>query len=460
MICWPVIFFNPDASAWHRKPDREKTKSMKLLRLIRVLLLPMAVSLPAHAALNVAGALDRIVAVVNENVITELELTAELVRVKDQLRIQGNAIPADDVLRSQLLERMILREIQLQIAERRRIRVNDDNLNQALAQVAAQNNLSLEQFRQALERQGLDYNAYREDMRKEITVGQLQRREVHNRITVTDQEVDDFLANQALSDSPNTEYHLGHILVALPEAASSNQVAEARDRVNKLLSDLRAGADFKQTAIAHSDGQQALEGGDLGWRRAAGLPTLFADKVVKMGKGDLSEPIRSPSGFHLIKLMDKRDVNESHIVKQTHARHILLREDKNNPDIILRRIQMLKERLDAGEDFAELARANSEDSSSAIRGGELGWVNPGDLVPPFEKAMNQLPLNKVSEPVQTRFGWHLIEVLERRNHDSTRQVQRNKAREVIRARKVEPALETWLRSQRDDAYVENRLETP
>lgn len=434
---------------------------MKLFINILFALFALSLSCLAQAALSVPGSLDSIVAVVNEDVITALELETEVARVKDQLRLQRTPLPKDEVLRKQLLDRLILRQIQLQIAERSSIRVNDETLNQTLENIAAQNKISLAEFREVLEREGVDFNAYREDMRKEIIVSRLQRREVHNRVTVSEQEVDNFLANEALQENPNTEYHLGHILVALPEAASGEIIARARDKAENLVSKLRSGADFAQTAVAESDGQQALEGGDLGWRQASALPTLFADKVQAMAEDQVSDPIRSPSGFHIIKLLGKRINEPQHLVQQTHVRHILVRSDEAvGSEEALRRIRQLQQRLDSGEDFAQLAKANSDDTGSAVKGGDLGWMNPGDLVPPFEQAMNALPLNKLSDPVQTRFGWHLIEVLERRQHDSSAEVKRNQARETIRRRKIEPAMDTWLRRLREESFVENRLQTP
>jgi peptidyl-prolyl cis-trans isomerase SurA len=286
----------------------------------------------------------------------------------------------------------------------------------------------------------------------------LQQREVANRVTVTQQEVDDFLASQESQVSPNAEYRIAHILVSIPEAATTERIQAAKQKAKKILDELEQGADFAQTAIARSDGQQALQGGDLGWRKLAQIPSLFARLVDQMEIGQISEAIRSPSGFHIIKLMEKRSDETQHIVNQTKVRHILIK-----PDLILsgsearKRIEQLKQRIEAGEDFAELATSHSADKGSASQGGDLGWVNPGVMVKPFEEAMNALPIGEISHPVQTQFGWHILQVLDRRQFDDTEEYRRNQAREAVRQRKIEPAMANWLRRIRDEAFVEVRL---
>ena len=412
----------------------------------------------ANAALEVTDPLDRIVAVVNNEVITALELDKEMGLIKQQLRQQNNRLPADAVLKKQLLERLILREIQLQMAKRGSIRVDDETLNRTLENMAAQNRLSPSQFRETLAREGMDYEAFRENMRDEIIINRLQQRQVGNRIVITQQEIDTFISNQALRNGVDKEYHLGHILVAVPEAASAKDIAEARAKAEKVVAKLRAGAEFYQTAASMSDGQQALEGGDLGWRGAASLPTLFSDWVTANKVNSVSDALRSPSGFHIIKLLGQRTNQTKHMVTQTHARHILIRpESQDGGDKARSKLIKIRNRIIAGEDFAALAKAESNDPGSAVEGGELGWVNPGEMVPEFDKAMNELALNEISKPVRTQFGWHLLQVLERRDHDNTDKVQRKKAQEVIRARKTDPAMQAWIRRIRDEAFVENRL---
>lgn len=425
------------------------------LSIALCLMMASAMLTAVHAA---EQPLDRVIAVVNDNVITAVDLEAEMKRIKEQLRLQNTAIPAEEVLKKQLVERMIMREIQLQLADRTRIRVDDETLNRAIDTIAAQNNMTLEAFRSALAREGMEFAAFREQMRKEIIISRLQKREVNDRVTVTKQEIDDFLANQSQRDDPDTEYRLGHILVVVPEAASSEQINQARARAEAIVRRLRDGEDFAKTAVAESDAQQALEGGDLGWRKAQSLPTLFADKVASMTGQQISDPIRSPSGFHIIKLLDKRVNAPVHMVTQTRARHILIsNNDFNTPEQASNRVRQLRDRIEAGENFADLARAYSSDPGSAAQGGDLGWVDPGTMVPAFEQAMNALQPNQLSEAVSSPFGWHLIQVLERRTQDKTETVERNKAQELIRARKVEPALQAWLRRLRDEAFVEIRL---
>lgn len=424
--------------------------------LMTAMLLTLTFAQAANAALKVDDPLDRIVAVVNDEVITALELDKEIVEIKKQMRQQQ--MPPEAVLRKQLLERMILRRIQLQMAKRGSIRVDDVTLNSTIEKIAAQNRLSLPQFRDALTKEGLNYEDFRENMRDEITINRLQQQQVGNRIVITQQEIDTFISNQALRSGKDKEYRLGHILVAVPEAASAEQIAAARTKAEKIVAELRANADFYQTAASMSDGQQALEGGDLGWRRAEALPTLFADWVIKQQVNSISDALRSPSGFHIIKLLEERSNVQQHVVTQTHARHILIRAGELDDSERARdRLLKIRQRIVAGEDFAMLAKSRSEDPGSGAEGGDLGWVNPGDMVPAFEQAMNELELNEISQPVRTQFGWHILQVLERRSHDNTKDVQRKNAQEVLRARKTDPAMQAWIRRLRDEAFVENRL---
>ena len=412
----------------------------------------------ASAVVTVSDPLDRIIAVVNNDVITEIELDTEVSNIKNQLRQQNTKLPSDAVLKKQLLERMILQRIQLQMAERIHLRVDDEMLNRTLDNIAAQNKLTLNGLRKSLERDGMDYSLFRENMRHEIIINQLQQRQVHNRISITKQEINRFLKNIELRGGKSTEYHIGHILVAIPEAATSEQISQAKEKSSNIIKKLNDGEDFAQTAIAMSDGQQALEGGDVGWRRFEALPTLFSNWVNKQTVGEVSRPIRSPSGFHIIKLLGKRDNEEQHVVTQTHARHILIRTGEFSSTNEARdRIVKLRERILTGEDFAKLAKAHSDDPGSSSNGGDLGWINPGEMVAPFELAYKALNKNQLSDPVQTRFGWHIIEVLGTRSHDNTESVKHKKARDTIRARKIEPALQNWLRRLRSEAFVDNRL---
>lgn len=399
--------------------------------------------------------LDRILAVVNNDVITQSDLAIQTRTVVQQLRQRNTELPPADVLQKQVLERAIMDRLQLQVADRTGIRVDDDTLNRAIETIAKQNNLSIDQFREVLARDGFDFAAFREDIREEIIISRLRQREVGNKITVTDQEVQNYLDNQKVQGATaGNEYQIAQILVALPEAPAPEQIQATKEKAQKVLDDLRGGADFTQTATAISDDQKALEGGDLGWRAAGQLPTIFADVVPGMQPGAISELIRSPSGFHIVKLVDKRGDGES-IVKQTQARHILIRTNELTSDQDAQtRLEQLKQRIDGGEDFAALARSNSEDAASAVNGGSLGWVNPGDLVPQFEAVMNDLEPAQASEPFQTQFGWHVAQVVERRDHDNTDDLKKSKAREAIRQRKGDEELQAWLRTLRDEAYIE------
>jgi len=411
---------------------------------------------PFAAGANVQ--LNRIVATVNDNVIMQSELNNRMKVVMAQLEQQHAQLPPEAALKKQVLDRLIIENLQLQMAERGGIRIDDATLNKNMQKLAGQNHMTLDEFRQVLEKEGYDYVAFREQFRNQLTINRVRQQMVDSRVEVTEQEVDHLLDTAASFKDQNREYHLAHILVSVPEAASPEQVQAARKRVDDILERLKAGADFSKTAIAESDGQQALEGGDLGWRKTGQLPSFFTDVVGQLRKGQISDPIRTPSGFHLIKIVDIRG-DDRHIIEQTHARHILLRPDTlTSEDDVKVRIQQLRDRIIQGEDFAKLARANSQDPGSGSKGGDLGWVTPGQMVPEFEKAMNELKVGEVSEPVKTRFGWHLIQVLDRREQDNTDEYRRTRARESIRQRKTDEELEIWLRRLRDESYVEYHLD--
>ena len=419
-------------------------------------LLVLFTSISANAAISTV---DRIVAVVNEDVILESELNTRLKTVLGQLQQRGTQAPPVDVLRRQVLERLIISLLQLQVAERTGIRVDDQTLNSSISGIAKQNGLSLNEFRTAIENDGFDFNVFREDIRKEMIVSRVMQRRVSQRVNITEQEIDNFLSITKNSAEGNKEYRLSHILISLPEAASAEQVDAAKAKADDVISQLRSGVNFKQVAAASSDGQQAFDGGDLGWRKSAQLPTIFADIATSMQKNDISDAIRSPSGFHIIKLSDIRGVEQRHMVKQSRARHILIRKNElTSNDGARIRLQQLLIRLEGGEDFAALARAHSDDRGSAARGGELGWSSPGALVPRFEQELDKLKEGQISQPFRTQFGWHIVQLLERREHDDTDSFIRTKARKFIRDRKTEDATQSWIRRIRDEAFVEYRLE--
>ncbi len=403
--------------------------------------------------------LDRVVAVVDDNVITLQELENRLDNIKQRLTADNTRLPPDDLLRRQVLERLIVERLQLDRAERIGIRVDDETVNRAIEQVARDNGLSLTQFREVLERDGIPFATFREQIRDEMVISRLRAREVANRVTVSPREVDFLLERQTSQQLEGAEYHLSHILVATPEAPTPEQVQAARNEAEGLVGRLRAGEDFRELAVAHSDGQQALEGGDLGWRRGDQLPTLFADLMADMQEGDVSDPIRSSSGFHIIRLEGRRG-EQRHLVQQTHARHILIRTDELTSDDDARsRLARLRDRVISGEDFAKLARTHSQDPGSTPKGGDLGWANPGQFVPAFEKALGELAPGQISEPFKSDFGWHIVQVLERRDYDDTDTFLRTRAHNALRERKVEEELQNWLRRLRDEAYVKVMLDS-
>lgn len=397
--------------------------------------------------------LNNIAAVVNDDIITTLELTQQIEIIKKQIRSQNARLPPEKILRKQVLDREVLKQIQLQIAKNTGIRIDDNELNSTLNRIAQQNRLSIRQFRDALENDGLNFSSFREDIRTEMILARLQQREIHNRITISNQEIENFLATQASQGNIDDEYNISHILIASPEAANADQIEQTKIRANKILAKLEAGEKFQQLAISESDGQKALEGGDLGWRKVGELPTLFATSVIQMTIGEHSQLILSSSGFHIIYLNEKR-AGEKHIITQTKARHILIKSNELNTEIdIIARLHQLRERIINGADFDDLAKSHSDDRSSAVNGGDLGWVGPGQMVPQFEAAMNSLNPGEVSEPFQSQFGWHIVQTLERRDLDNSEEFIQNKAREFIRQRKISEKTETWLRQVREEAYV-------
>ena len=362
------------------------------------------------------------------------------------------------MLEKQLLERLITERVLLQQAKDGGIKVDDNQVERAIARIAQDNKLSLEDFRKMLAQQGIPYAKYREDIRHEITLQRLREREVESRIAVSDAEVDNYLATQRAQVGGETEYRIAHILVLVPEQANAEQIEAKRRRAEEAMKAIQSGSDFSQVAAGFSDAPDALSGGNLGWRSAARLPTVFAETVRGMKAGDVSGILRSAAGFHIVKLLEKRSRNDPTVVDQTHAWHILIRVNETTSEAEAKaKIERLKDRLDQGAKFEELAKLNSEDAT-ASKGGDLGWLNPGDTVPEFDDAMNKLALNQVSAPVRSTFGWHLIRVTERRKRDITVDRERQQAQLAIRQRKSDEAYDDWVRQMRDRAYVEIRLD--
>lgn len=409
------------------------------------------------------GVLDRVVAVVNDEVITLNELNLRLRVAEGQLRRQNIALPPAEVLQRQVLERMILDRAQIQLSRETGVRVDDQTVNAAVARIAEGNGLSLAQFRARLESDGISFARFREDVRDDIITNRLRDREVDNRIQVADAEVDNFIAEQAGVAADATELNIAQILLRVPDNADTRRIEEVRQRAEELAAQARGGADFARLAVSFSAAPEALQGGELGWRTAERLPTLFVDAVRGLKPGDVAPVVRSPGGFHVLKLVGRRSAVEGKLatgpVQQTRARHILLRVSDLTPEPeVRRRLGELRERVTkGGQDFGQLARLHSVDPSST-RGGELGWLYPGDAVPEFERAMDALKPGEVSSPVQSPFGWHLIQVLERRTEESPVERNRQVARAALRDRKSDEAYQEWLRQLRDRTYVELRLE--
>ena len=427
---------------------------MRVASFLFLLLLP----LPALA--QGPALVDRIVAVVNKEVITFSELNAAVASAERQLRRQGTAIPPRAVLERQILERLVLEKAQLQKARDSGIRVDDLQVDRAVQRIAENNKMTLADFRSTLERDKVPFDAWRQDLRDQILLTRLREREVEDRIQVNDSEIDLFL-EELKANPARSEYNVSHILVRVPEGASPERIEEARAKAEKALAEAREGGDFARVAASYSDAPDALEGGSLGWRQHERLPELFAAALAKMKPGEVTEPLRSPAGFHLVKLNERRDGGASAApVTQTRARHILVRTSEVvSENEARRRLADIRERIVNGKaDFAELAKVHSDDAGSAVRGGELDWVYPGDTVPDFERALQELQPGEISQPVKTPFGYHLIQVLERRASDVSEERRRLEARKVLRERKSEDAYQEWLRQLRDSFYVELRLE--
>lgn len=431
-----------------------KTNNMRKRLFLATCLLALGLLRPLAAE-----TLDRIVAVVEDDVILEHELDREVAAVGNKLRNSNAMMPPDFVLRKQVLEHMIRDKLQRQLAARSGIQISDETLRNSVADIASRNGMSVDSFKSELASQGMDYKGFEDNLRNEIIINQLRGREIGSRIKVTDAEVAHYLETQNKAASASGgQYHLGHILISLPEGASASAIQKAQAKANAVVADLRGGKDFKQTAIGDSNDDNALKGGDLGWRGIGQIPTLFTDVVPTMKQGDVSDPIRSPSGFHIIKMLESEGSGQ-HMVTKTRVRHILIKTNELVDDSeAQKRLMALRDRINDGDDFAQLARAHSDDKGSAINGGSLDWVAPGALVPPFEDAMNKLAINEISPPIQTQFGWHMIQVLERENQDNSDQFKKDKIREEIRKRKIEEETELWLQRLRDEAFVEIDLD--
>lgn len=409
----------------------------------------------AHAEVR---PLDRVVAIVDNDVIMHSQLQQRLDEVRQNLARRGGELPPGDALAAQVLERLIVENLQLQLGERSGIRIGDEELNQALATIAQRNNLSLEQFRAALARDGLSYEDAREQVRRELVISRVRQRRVAERVQVSEQEVQNFLASDLGKLQLGEEYRLANILVPLAEGASPADIQRAEQRARDLYAQLQRGADFARLAVANSASENALDGGEIGWRKAAQLPPPFDAMLGQMRVDEVSEPLRTPPGFILLKLLDKRGGEQGVVREEVRVRHILLKPSEIRSDAETRELAArLYQRLRDGEDFATLAKSFSEDPGSALNGGELNWIDPNALVPEFREVMAASRIGELSQPFRSPFGWHVLEVLDRRSSDASGEAREQQALNLLRNRKYEEELQNWLRQIRDEAYVETRL---
>jgi peptidyl-prolyl cis-trans isomerase SurA len=416
---------------------------------------------PAHAQTRELGArgtlLDRIAAVVNDGVVLRSEVDEQVQTIVQRIEQQNKEVPPLSVLRQQILDRLVLQEIQWQRASRAGIKVSDEMVNDALQELATRNKVTLSQMPEALEAQGLNYAAYRESLRREIALSILRQRDVISHIVVTPREIEQYLAREA-KRGENIEYNVSHILLSLPLGAAPDQIDKVTQRAREIHDRAVRGEDFSQLAIAYSNSQTALDGGQLGWKKAAQLPSFLADTITGMQPGAVSEPLRTPSGFHIVKLNERRGATEQVMVNQVHVRHILLKPNELQDDQATRqKLTDLRAKILAGDDFAAIATAASEDPGSASEGGDLGWAGPGTFVPDFERVVSALQDNEISEPFHTQYGWHIVQVLGRRVHDNTKEQQEQLAFAALRDSKVEDETEIWLRRLKDEAYIELKM---
>jgi len=415
---------------------------------------PPGAQRPAAAPQGGPVALDRVVAVVNNEALTQFEMNEQKRILVQQLRESRLQPPSPDVLDKQVLDRLITERALMQYAKETGIRVDDTTVERTILRIAQENKMAPEEFRKVLEREGIPYAKYREDVRREVTIQRMREREIDSKVFVSDAEVDNYLATVNVQAGGESEYLLAHILVRVPEQSSPEQIEQRRARAEDALAKVKAGEAFAQVAATWSDAPDAQQGGSLGWRTPARMPSVFVDSVRAMKKGQVSGVLRSPAGFHIVTIVDERGRNQPSVVQQTHVRHILIKVSELTSDVEAKaKIDRIRERIDGGAKFDDQARVNSEDASSA-KGGDLGWVAAGDLVPDFQAAMDRLKVNEVSQPVRSPFGWHLIEVLERREQDVSKERQRDQARLALRQRKADEQFQEFVRQTRDRAYVE------
>lgn len=431
---------------------------MLMKQLMKLTSFVMLLSLASAAFAADIVKLDRIVAIVDQGVITEQELENRMQSVMKKLSTANQELPPDNILRKQILDRLIVDSLQLQYAEKTGLKVDENQVNIAIERIAEQNQLTITEFKEALAKDGIALEQFKADIKNEMILGRLREREINRKVTVSETEIDNALTTQDASPDANNEYEISHILIQTPEEATPEQIKQAKAKADEAFSALQTGSSFNKVSAQYSDTPNALEGGSIGWKKNTQIPTLFLDAIKPLQVGEHSQVLRSPNGFHILKLTNRKGGDTPLIIEQTHPRHILIKfSEIMSEKEAKQKIDALKIRLDNNESFETLARQYSEDTS-ASNGGDLSWVNPGDTVPPFEAAMNALAINQISEPVKTQFGWHLIQVLERRKQDMTSEARRFKARQEIQNRKADEAYEDWIRELRDRAFIELKLQ--
>src|ERR1700723_4320130 len=433
----------------------------KIAQLCAILIAQTLLLSPSHAQTRDIGAhgelLDRIAAIVNDGLVLKSELDVQMSSVQKRLQEQRVELPSQSVLQQQVLDRLVLQEIELQRAKHVGLTVTDEQLNGALQEIAARNKIPFDQFPTALAAQGVEYKLYRESMRKELTLSTLRQRDVIAHINVSPHELDQYMAREQ-NAAANDEFNVSHILLSLPAAATPQQLDDISHKAQDVASRAGKGEDFGQLAIANSNSQTALDGGQLGWRKGSQLPQFILDLVVKMKPGEVSEPVRTPSGYHIVKLNERRSGEAQVIINQIHVRHILMKPNELDDDETVReKLAKLRERILKGENFGGIAATASEDPGSAPDGGDLGWSGPGTFVPEFDKAIADLQTNEISEPFKTRYGWHIVQMLGTGTYDSTDDVRRQKAYAAIRESKADEETELWLRRLRDEAFIETKM---
>ncbi len=425
---------------------------MALKNLLIAAIFAYAISLHAQSR-----ELEGIVAIVDEDVVLASELLARLGDVETQMKMANIELPPKEILMSQLVERLVMESLQLQMGERAGVRIDDETLTRSITGIAQQNQMSLDDFRARLAADGMDYNEFRESIRREIVINRVQRAQVNRRVFISEQEIEELLNSPVGQQTFSDEYRVGHILLALEDRASAEVIARAQEEADSIYDNLVEGANFRQMAIAKSAGSNALEGGDMGWRKAGEMPSLYGEQILGLKVGDTLEPIRSASGFHIVQLLEMRGAG-SETAEQVNVRHILLRNSEiQSEEQTQELIQSIYQRIIDGEEFAAMAREFSDDPSNALTGGDMGWSEPATMVPEFAEVMRTQPIGEVSKPFKTSFGWHIAEILERRTQDMSEKARKNMAVQVLHSRRFDEELQVWLKEIRDEAYVELRL---